>query len=251
MHPNRTELWHLARHLLTTMLLALGAPAAIADRATLTRPAKREIMAWLAPLECLVRKMLLIEAAALPRPAERPHAPRRISKAMIAAWTKKRARKTHVADPARPASWRVTFHLKIPRDPLDRKAPPDRTGPRMRPLQTVLVRDIWSDRAQVGRERDNARRAEARKQAISRKLAERYEAVRRVIENPLPHAERLARILWRKRGAAAWAARRIAQTRLPRRDPLFDDVAPIITPRAFAIIPRFRLCAPSHSTDTS
>ncbi|MES1156531.1 MAG: hypothetical protein ABUL73_02015 [Alphaproteobacteria bacterium] len=78
--PNSTaQLWVIAREMLTMMILALESPGIVAAIERLTCKTKREIKDWLCPLETLTRKLLLIEAAKLPRPDGRrlaPHAER-------------------------------------------------------------------------------------------------------------------------------------------------------------------------------
>ncbi len=59
-------LWAKTRDILALMHMALGDPqVAVRPCETLASPSKRELRAWLAPLEALVRKLLLIEAQTL------------------------------------------------------------------------------------------------------------------------------------------------------------------------------------------
>lgn len=63
-------LWTRARAMFARALAALGAISAIAARRTLTPEVRRQIVAWLAPLEHIVRKLLLAEAAPLRQSAK-------------------------------------------------------------------------------------------------------------------------------------------------------------------------------------
>ncbi len=51
-------LWAKARDILALMRMALGDPQALFDLARPSRRQARELRAWLAPLEALVRKLL-------------------------------------------------------------------------------------------------------------------------------------------------------------------------------------------------
>jgi hypothetical protein len=60
-------LWRRARAMFARALAAIGDIAIIAALKTLAPDVRRQIVAWLAPLEHIVRKLLLAEAAALHR----------------------------------------------------------------------------------------------------------------------------------------------------------------------------------------
>jgi hypothetical protein len=104
----------------------------------------------------------------------------------------------------------------------------------------VLVREVWREQAAQARTADLAARRIARAQNVSRRLAIRFEAVRRVIADPTPHAMRLARKLSRRRDAPE-AARRLAEAPAPRRHRDFANFAlaavklqALATPKAFS-----------------
>ncbi|MES1201355.1 MAG: hypothetical protein ABUS57_07875 [Pseudomonadota bacterium] len=227
---NTTNLWNIARRLIALMAIAIGGPVAIAKAGRLSRKGRREILDWLAPLEVLVRKLVFIEAMNLPLPAEQ--GARVLTKKLVAAWSRARPAPPRAIDPEKPATWRVSFKLALSRR---RRAPPtQRMVSRLGP--PLLVRDVWRDRA--ARMRLAARNALANGVTPSpRRLALRYEAVRRVIANPTAAAMRLAREL-RKRDAdlrnphkplpreletSIHLAARIIFAPQPRRAPDFSD----------------------------
>lgn len=241
-HPNSSSLWRIAREMFSLMLLALGAPTAIASIPRLNRKNRRDILDWLEPLELLVRKLLLVEAAKLPREAERRTKPRALTLTLVQSLIRRKQAQKRRAfiDPHRPATWRAHFRLSIPADTRYRP-PRDASTPRIRDIgQPYLVSQIWSAREAQGRETRLAAQRIARAQNASRRLALRFEAVRRVIADPAPHAIRLARKLSRMADAPA-AARRLAEAPAPRRHRDFANVALVAvkmqvlaTPQAFS-----------------
>ena len=116
---------------------------------------RRAILARLRMLECYVRKLLLVEAAALPLPPPRainPSAQRR------------RVHSERAVDLARPETWSTPFHLRLPRD--------------RRP----------STRSRVSAPRKSV-------QLTAFRIALRIEALRRVLNAPSQYAMRLRRSL--------------------------------------------------------
>lgn len=95
----RRQLWLIAQHFITTLFAVFGAPEAIATRHTLVREQCALIAKWLRAGETLMRQLLLIEAAALPKPNTRP------------LLRKSRARKRRVMhfSAEEPQAWRVSF----------------------------------------------------------------------------------------------------------------------------------------------
>lgn len=189
---------------------ALAWIAHVASMALLSPARRAEIIAWLPPLEHIVRKLLLAEAAALHR-AERAmrtprleHVPLRGLAVLVKVGTLQARPAPAVAgkcapglsagshlDMARPETWRAQFSLAIPRDP---RRVPDARAPR--------IRALWGDGIT-----SDARGAAPEPAAGSTpraahtpgfRLARRFEALRRVLENPRPYAERLARALERE-----------------------------------------------------
>jgi hypothetical protein len=223
-HPNSPSLWTIAEEMLALMTMALGGPGVIAAIERLTRGVKREILDWLAPLELMVRKLLLVEAAKLPRFAEKPITPRALTLAMVRSWAKRKKPRFMLVEPNRPSTWRISFRLALPPDPLARERPDSAAQIRVlgRPL---LVRDIHRDQAAAARKAALAQRSITRANNTLKRLAQRFEAVRRVIADPAPHALRLARILARKPRTALAAARRLANAPAPRRHRGFADLA--------------------------
>lgn len=189
------DLWFIARQMLTQLLCVAGAATAAA-LAGLTRRHRAEVLTWLPPLETLVRKLLLIEAAAL--------APLKIAKRGS---SEQRAQSVRAHQPA--------FKLS----PLAQsKAHPARI--RLLGAPTTLS-ELWLNQQRAARV---ARLSEAPRAAPNVRLANRIAALAAVIAKPLPHARRLARLLRRPSGAAKLAST-IASARLGQRPLAFNDRA--------------------------
>ena len=213
---------------------ALSFVAHIASLVCLPPGLRRQIIAWLAPLEHVVRKLLLAEAAALQRAeranansvrvelvplrgvaqhaqAQRPSSQREedreegrtTGRAISSLSTTPRplplppprgagaALSTCVArsiDLARPETWRARFSFALPRPHYVSNA----NAPR--------IRALWGGDTHAhirGPERADTPGAPVR-HSFAFRLARRFEALRRVLENPHPHAERLAHALARE-----------------------------------------------------
>lgn len=166
----------------------IGKPQTIAFMAALPRTRRHEIACWLARLECIVRKLLFAEAAALTaEPSSAKAAPR-------TAKPRTRARKPF--DLTQPHTWPARFKLAPPRDPC---AVPESRAPRIRALWGATpLAPAPSTRAPVQETHKPLR------------LAIRAEALRRVLENPHPHALRLARLFHRLKRRFPEAAGRYA-----------------------------------------
>jgi hypothetical protein len=224
-HPNHPSLWLIAREMLTLATLALGAPGLIAAIERLTHRSKRDILDWLAPLELLVRKLLLMEAAKLPRPADPRRTSRRLTLRLALSFVRPKVRKPvrYIEEPNRPATWRVCFALPLPRDrepkPAPHKARISLLG------RSLLVADIYADQAKQARANALAARRVTRVKNAARHLAQRFEAVLRVIADPAPHAARLARKLYRRPKEAGALALRLARAPSPRRNRGFANAA--------------------------
>lgn len=168
-------------------LAAVGAPAAIAA-AALSRETRRRIIGWLSPLETIVRRLLLAEAAELRRRKAPP----------LASWSARLPPRTAQAckpdkrggaarsklDISAPETWRVAFSFSLPRDP---HAVPESRAPRIRLLGA----------AHAAMTPPKPERAGPQRADTPFSLARRLEALRRVLDDPAPHAERLARLLSR------------------------------------------------------
>ena len=174
------DLWRHARLWLGEMLADFAGPEAIAR--ALARGVRDAFRRRLQMLESLVTKLLLIEAAQL---SGQPASCRQ-ARAAVCRVVKHRK---HVSglkpalraeDPARPDTWRVRFHVRVPR--LRRRARAAASCPRPRPACEAV-----------------------RAQASARTLARRFEALRRVIAEPRAAVATLARKL-AALGAHAYAA---------------------------------------------
>jgi hypothetical protein len=213
-------LWKLARVFIADAVAAFGQPGDIA--ALIARKARHAVRRRIKALETLVMKLLLIEASKLkiePEPTRRRNAAQRVDSAIAAP-----------PDLAKPETWRVRFALRIPAEARP-WTPPASSGPRIRSLNPpLLVRDIWRDRARQAhlRQLASARIArfipdEARERAHAVHLARRFEALRRVVADPVPRARLLLRKLDAMKKAAYEAIKRIA-LRLPPREELYPGV---------------------------
>lgn len=140
----------------------IGDPKTIAYREFVTLHHLRLIRRWLSAGEAFLRQLLLVEASAYPRgePA-RPRIPR------------KRQRHLVIHDPEKPEAWRVYFRCfrakERPRTSGVRNAAP--SAPSARDPLAPRLYSAWP-------------------------LAERAEAMWRVINNPVRYAKRLARKLF-------------------------------------------------------
>ena len=164
-------------------LKALGGAQRIAALGKLTPKMRCEIVAFIAPLEHVVRKLLFVEAARLPRPDVRPIPIVRRPAAFRAAATSARQ-----LDPTRPETWPVQYSLSPPRDP---HIVPDHRAPRIRTVDSVII--LTPSRRKPPPPPPRAPVSPAFN------LARRFEALRRVLKNPTPTARRLARLLVRLR----------------------------------------------------
>lgn len=173
--PDLTSLWRRLRAMFARAAGVIGRPQTLALIETLTRKRRHEIACWLARLECIARKLLFAEAATVTLPPEITQAAARGAK------PRSRARKPF--DPAQPNTWPARFRLAPPRDPR-----------LVREDYAPRIRALWgaTPTAPASAERAHA-------QAIPKPLhlAMRVEALRRMLENPQPHALRLARALRR------------------------------------------------------
>jgi hypothetical protein len=191
---------------------------------TLARKARNAVRRRLALLESLLMKLLLIEASrvSVPPPCRRQKP----------AGKTPAAREFTPEDPTNPATWRVRFTPRIPPSPQQQRQRARQyaaaAGPRIRDLgPPILVRDIWRDnarRALIARLTPKlaAASAPARALAKARKLARRFEALRRAIASPAAAIAALARklhALGAKARAAAHAIAVAIPVRLKREPP--------------------------------
>ncbi len=170
------ELWLIAQAFLMTLYNLFGAPEDVARRHTLAVKAHKMLASWLRAGEALLRKLLLIEAAALALPPARPRQVR----------TRVRKREVRGFDADTPEQWRVSFRaLSFER----RHVIPglaERENPKL-----------------AGGDAGGPRKGDATRFHSAWPLAERYEALLRAFNDPSAVAKRLARRLRAHPQAAA------------------------------------------------
>ncbi|MGE3839775.1 MAG: hypothetical protein AB7G40_17930 [Hyphomonadaceae bacterium] len=196
------NLWQRLRSMMTRASVLVGALPALAALASLTRRRQREIACCITRLEAIARKLIFVAAAELHR-AERDGAkasrmPRLEIVAPPASWSaglrpaSAAEAKSQCApggarsnlpafDPTQPETWRVRFSLAPPRDEA---AVPESRAPR--------IRALWGPTPALPPPASSQPRDIA---PAPRRLALRFEALRRVIADPAPYARRLARLL--------------------------------------------------------
>lgn len=161
-------LWRVAGAFLQQICNLFGAPEDIAMGVAITKGARTLMCSWLRVAEALLRRLLLVEAAAitdLPQPRPRKRKPR--------------VRAPIVEHGDKPETWRVSFRCMvantktkrrrtIPRQPTHQRQPePVEGGKRRPPLPSGHLYNAWP-------------------------IAKRAEALIRVFNNPAPYARRLA-----------------------------------------------------------
>jgi len=157
-------LWRVVSRLLITLFNLFGEPQELAFRHTLVARDHKAALNWLRTVEALFRKLLFIEASfyANDFKSAKPRAKR------------KRARREIAFFPEKPEEWRVSFRaLEAPANEggsarLRRAYVAERSAPNLAP---TTFHSAWP-------------------------LAERFEALLRVHNNPTPYAKRLARRLY-------------------------------------------------------
>ncbi|MFP3943467.1 MAG: hypothetical protein ACLFWF_06225 [Alphaproteobacteria bacterium] len=196
-------LWAAARRFLRWLVGMYGTPCALVAGHWLSLKERREILHWLHPVEDLVRRLLVIEAVRLaqtPLPEKKP-APGRRKRPV-----KARFCRVSFPDPENSQAWSVRFRM-IP--PARRRGP--RFSPRIRLLgrdrdarilaPAALAADAEEHRLRMRSPEEIPAHIRARRPKRSRRagnpwrLAKRLEALARVLNNPEPHARRLARLL--------------------------------------------------------
>jgi hypothetical protein len=180
--PPTQALWERARASYARAVAAIGEPAAVAALAALSRDLRRIIIGWVARLEHVVRKLLLAEAGRLFETNGLPALCRPPFRGEV---RKERAARMRHLDSTRPETWPARFRFALPRDP---RAVPDARAPR--------IRALWDDAPSCAPPPTRLARLPER-QDIAVRLARRLEAMRRVLVDPMPIAQRLARGLYR------------------------------------------------------
>ena len=177
-------LWDIALGFLHVLYNLFGAPEEVAAQHTLNIKGHALLLSWLRAGEALVRRLLLIEASAYPAPNVRPLL--RKAKARAPQWRAFSAEK--------PQEWRVSFRCLM--SPSRRARPAKRTRSEAPPpywLHETLPPHLAKRARRMDRAAFYARQRVRFRSAWP--LAERYEALLRVCENPAPYARRLARRL--------------------------------------------------------
>jgi hypothetical protein len=230
------SLWTRARASFARAAAALGSAAKIAALGALTHKVRRQILAWIAPLEHVVRKLLLTEAARFAREAQHqrsaglqtrivfPHAPSGKSGGARTSGPE--------LDLTSPETWPVHFSLAPPCDPHRVE---NEKAPRIR----ALWRSAHLDDAHASRERHPAVRVRHPEDPV--RLARRFEALRRVLDDPAPYARRLARLIERLRRRVPQVAQSYALA--PARSNDYDRAEPRLCvdaiSEALAALPAF------------
>lgn len=148
-------LWRIAEAFMRTLASLFGDPADIAMGVAITKHARDLMTGWLRVAEAMLRRLLLVEAAAitdLPTPR-----PRRAHKL--------RQRAVMLADADKPETWRVSFRCF-----------PARRKPRIASAARRRLRNALPDGYLLN----------------AAPIARRYEALIRVFNDPAPFARRLA-----------------------------------------------------------
>ena len=201
-------LWRVAEAFMHTLYALFGAPEDVAAEHTLTRAAHTLMASWIRCAEAMLRRLLLIEASVFPKPNTRP----------LLHEKRQRARKAMGFDADKPEDWRVSFRCF---------AVPDRRLPAGKPaFQHPPACDTRSTlcRLEAGGPRLRFRSAWP--------LAERYEALIRVFNNPERYARRLARALHAlpHRIRELFRAPEEAQHRIDRFDEMKSSGEAVTTP---------------------
>lgn len=188
-------LWRVAEVFLQVLHALFGGPDDVAARHTLTGKAHGVLASWLRCGEAMLRRLIVIEAAAYPRPNTRP---------LLRPPRKRTPKLMHFA-PDTPEQWRVRFRCFASL----RQAQHDAEGGAAGPVSGSLTPDLIRRKRPKRNSRDlsaEARRAKAEERWCLENrppvkfrsawpLAERYEALLRVFNDPAPYAHRLSRRL--------------------------------------------------------
>ena len=196
--------WRIALAFLQTLHALFGGPEQVACLRTLTAKQHALMSSWLRVGEAMMRRLLLIEASAFPKPNTRPllHARR------------SRTQKPRIVEDDKPETWRISFRAFAP---IPRRAK-RRTRNAAARRKIRIFREA-RDRAFPERLAENFRRrrvATAQKQRVRAQdrywppeqdqtptrtrpawpMARRYEALLRAFNDPTPFARRIARRLY-------------------------------------------------------
>lgn len=167
------ELWRVASAFLHTLHMLFGAPGDVAYQYGLSARTHERLASWLRCAEALMRRLLLIEASAYPKPNTRP----------LLRPTRPRTRKEVIFTAEEPEKWRVSFRCF--------SSPVRAASISVQPAMPKAAK-----RARISREdRWCAETFKPVRFLSSWPLALRYEALIRVFNDPTAYARRLARRL--------------------------------------------------------
>lgn len=166
-------LWRVAQAFIQALHALFGAPERVASLHTITAQKHGVLASWLRAGEAMMRRLLLIEASAYPKPNTRPLLHERHT----------RVRKLMTFSPDAPEQWRVSFRI------MDRRRPRRPTPVHAGKAPAVHKRRLSRE------ERWCAEYRPRPKFRSAWPLAERYEALLRVFNDPTAYARRLARRL--------------------------------------------------------
>lgn len=184
-------LWRAAQAFLGVLHMLFGAPETVAAKHTLTGKAHAHMASWLRSAEAMLRRLILIEASAYPKPNTRP----------LLHTRRPRTRKLMTFSAEAPEAWRVRFRVF--------NLPPHRGGSveRSETKGEVAPSDAFGvssparggDKKRKRLSREERWCAEYLGQPVTFRsawpLAERYEALIRVFNDPAPYARRLSKRL--------------------------------------------------------
>ncbi len=159
--------WDDLRYALRWIVAACGWPAGIAARCVLSNKARQDILVWLAPIEAMARRILLLAALKAGVPnllARRKHRATRIASAMLDAPLRE--------PPENPADWRVLFS-DWPRSSGAVRREGDHAGPQILAKEDAGATHVPAHNAYP--------------------LARRVEALMRLADDPKPAIARMAR----------------------------------------------------------
>ncbi len=168
-------LWRVAEAFLHLLHSLFGAPEDVAREHTLSRAAYALMLSWLRVGEALLRRLLLIEAAAFEHPApSRARAPRQRQRRLM----------HFTAD--NPEDWRVSFHCS--------SSSPANSGGSAEPRSGKAKGRVLAPSDALG-VFSPTRGGDKKRFHSAWPIAERYEALLRVFNAPYAYARRLARRL--------------------------------------------------------
>jgi len=171
-------LWRAAQAVLGVLHMLFGAPETVAAKHTLTGKAHAHMASWLRSAEAMLRRLLLIEASAYPKPNTRP----------LLHTRRPRTKKLMTFSPDAPEAWRVSFRCF--------SSPALRQAQGSRELAQSSGLSLSKATRQKRLSREERWCAEQLAPPVTFRsawpLAERYEALIRVFNDPAPYARRLS-----------------------------------------------------------